>query len=51
MIVITGATGNLGQHVIASLLKSVPAANIIAAVRNPAKAADLAAQGVQVRQA
>ncbi|STQ92829.1 Quinone oxidoreductase 2 [Janthinobacterium lividum] len=51
MIVITGATGNLGQHVIASLLKSVPAANIIAAVRNPAKAADLAARGVQVRQA
>ncbi|KAB8045740.1 NAD(P)H-binding protein [Janthinobacterium rivuli] len=51
MIVITGATGKLGQHVIASLLKSVPAANIIAAVRNPGKAADLAAQGVQVRQA
>ncbi|MGX9777436.1 SDR family oxidoreductase [Janthinobacterium aestuarii] len=51
MIVITGATGNLGQHVITSLLKSVPAANIIAAVRNPAKAADLAARGVQVRQA
>ncbi|MCX7294520.1 NmrA family NAD(P)-binding protein [Janthinobacterium sp.] len=51
MIVITGATGNLGQHVIASLLKSVPAANIIAAVRNPAKAASLAALGVQVRQA
>lgn len=51
MIVITGATGNLGQHVIASLLKSVPAANIIAAVRNPGKAADLAARGVQVRQA
>ena len=51
MIVITGATGNLGQHVIASLLKSVPAVNIIAAVRNPAKAADLAVRGVQVRQA
>lgn len=51
MIVITGATGNLGQHVIASLLTSVPAAHIIAAVRNPAKAAGLAARGVQVRQA
>ena len=51
MIVITGAAGNLGHHVIASLLQSVPAANIIAAVRNPAKAADLAAKGVQVRQA
>ena len=51
MIVITGAAGNLGHHVIASLLQSVPAANIIAAVRTPAKAADLAAKGVQVRQA
>ncbi|MGK5079080.1 SDR family oxidoreductase [Janthinobacterium sp. HLX7-2] len=51
MIVITGATGKLGQHVIASLLQSVPASSIIAAVRNPAKAQDLAAQGVQVRQA
>ncbi|WP_426057414.1 SDR family oxidoreductase [Janthinobacterium sp. PSPC2-1] len=51
MIVITGATGKLGQHVIASLLASVPAANIIAAVRNPAKAANLLALGVQVRQA
>ena len=51
MIVITGATGNLGQHVIARLLETVPASNIIAAVRNPAKAAGLAAKGVQVRQA
>ncbi|MGK5052729.1 NmrA family NAD(P)-binding protein [Janthinobacterium sp. RB2P8] len=51
MIVITGATGNLGQHVIASLLTSVPAASIIAAVRDPARAANLAALGVQVRQA
>lgn len=51
MIVITGATGNLGQHVIASLLKTVAANTIIAAVRNPAKAASLAALGVQVRQA
>lgn len=51
MIVITGATGKLGQHVIASLLTSVPAASIIAAVRNPAKAANLVPLGVQVRQA
>ena len=51
MIVITGATGKLGQHVIASLLTSVPADHIIAAVRNPAKAVNLAALGVQVRQA
>ncbi len=51
MFVITGATGKLGQHVIASLLTSVPADHIIAAVRNPAKAVNLTALGVQVRQA
>jgi len=51
MIVITGATGQLGRLVIASLLKKVPADRIVAAVRNPEKAKDLAALGVQVRQA
>ena len=51
MIVVTGATGQLGRLVIASLLKKTPASNIVAAVRNVEKAKDLAAQGVQVRQA
>ncbi|MGI4790427.1 MAG: SDR family oxidoreductase [Janthinobacterium lividum] len=51
MIAVTGATGKLGRHVIEGLLKKVPAAEIVAAVRNPEKAADLAALGVQVRQA
>jgi NAD(P)H dehydrogenase (quinone) len=52
MIVITGATGQLGRLVLAQLLeRGVPAAQIVAAVRNPAKAADLAARGVQVREA
>jgi len=51
MIVVTAATGQLGRLVIANLLKTTPAAQIIAAVRDPAKAADLAAQGVQVRRA
>lgn len=51
MIVITGATGQLGRLVIQSLLGKVPAAQIVAAVRQPARAADLAALGVQVRQA
>lgn len=51
MIVVTGATGQLGRLVIAALLKTVPAANIVAAVRSPEKAADLAALGVQVRRA
>lgn len=51
MIVVTGATGQLGRLVIASLLKRVPANQIVAAVRTPSKAADLATLGVQVREA
>jgi NAD(P)H dehydrogenase (quinone) len=51
MIAITGATGQLGRLVIQNLLRDLPAAQIVAAVRTPAKAADLAAQGVQVRHA
>lgn len=51
MIVITGATGQLGRLVIQSLLAKLPATQIVAAVRNPARATDLAAQGVQVRKA
>lgn len=48
-ILVTGATGQLGRLVIQSLLKRVAAGTIIAGVRNPAKAADLAALGVEVR--
>ncbi|MFV3368824.1 SDR family oxidoreductase [Pseudomonas sp. NY15435] len=51
MIVITGATGQLGRLVIDSLLKKVPAANLVAAVRDVEKARDIAALGIQVRQA
>ncbi|QLY62631.1 SDR family oxidoreductase [Citrobacter freundii] len=51
MIAITGATGQLGQHVIENLLKTVPASQIVAIVRNPAKAAALSLQGITVRQA
>ena len=51
-IAVTGATGRLGRLVVAALLdRGVPAQNIIAAVRTPEKAADLAAEGVQVRRA
>lgn len=51
-IAITGATGELGRLVVAALLdRGVPAQNIVAAVRTPEKAADLAAGGVQVRHA
>jgi NAD(P)H dehydrogenase (quinone) len=51
MIVVTGATGHLGRLVIDGLLKKVPASKIIAAVRTPEKARDLAERGVQVREA
>lgn len=51
MIVVTGATGQLGRLVIASLLKRIPANQIVAAARTPSKAADLAALGVEVREA
>ncbi|WP_318390837.1 SDR family oxidoreductase [Enterobacter sp.] len=51
MIAITGATGQLGHFVIESLLKTVPASQIVAIVRNPAKADALASLGVVVRQA
>jgi NAD(P)H dehydrogenase (quinone) len=51
MIVVTGATGQLGQLVIEGLLKRVPGAEITAVVRNPAKAAAFATRGVQVRTA
>ncbi len=49
MIVITGATGQLGRQVITALLKKIPANQIVATVRNVEKAQDLAALGVNVR--
>ncbi|HGH3374507.1 TPA: SDR family oxidoreductase [Kluyvera cryocrescens] len=51
MIAITGATGQLGQHVVANLLKTTAADQLVAVVRNPAKAEALSQQGVNVRQA
>ncbi|WP_409421918.1 SDR family oxidoreductase [Pseudaeromonas sp. ZJS20] len=51
MIVVTGASGQLGRLVVEFLLQRLPAGQIVAAVRNPKKVADLAARGVQVRQA
>lgn len=51
MILVTGATGHLGPMIIRSLLKTVPANQIVAAVRNPQKAESLKALGVQVRVA
>ena len=51
MIAITGATGHLGQLTLTELLKTIPASQLVAIVRNPAKAETLAQQGVIVRQA
>lgn len=52
MIVVTGATGQYGHKVIEHLLqRGVPAAQIVAAVRTPAKASGLLTLGVEVRHA
>lgn len=50
MIAITGATGQLGALAVEALLKTVPAKEIVAIVRNPAKADALTQKGVVVRQ-
>ena len=50
-IAVTGATGLLGTLVVNGLLETQPPQSIVAIVRDPAKAALLAAKGVQVRQA
>ncbi|MFE1796084.1 SDR family oxidoreductase [Streptomyces sp. NPDC059517] len=47
-IVVTGATGHLGRHVIEGLLEKVPADQVVAVVRNKEKAAELAARGVRL---
>ncbi|MEW1911847.1 NAD(P)H-binding protein [Kitasatospora sp. NPDC085895] len=51
MIVVTGATGQLGRLVVEGLLERVPAQQVAVAVRSPEKAADWAARGVEVREA
>ncbi|PJE95926.1 NAD(P)-dependent oxidoreductase [Streptomyces carminius] len=52
MIVVTGAAGQLGRLTVEALLElGVPASEVVAAVRSPEKAADLAGRGVQVREA
>ncbi len=51
MIVVTGATGQLGKAVVEALLRRRPASRIVASVRDPAKAAVLAKSGVEVRVA
>ncbi|WP_406290809.1 NAD(P)H-binding protein [Embleya sp. NBC_00896] len=49
MFVVTAATGQLGRLVVEQLLARVPADQVAVVVRDAAKAADLAALGVEVR--
>jgi NAD(P)H dehydrogenase (quinone) len=52
MIAISGATGQLGRLTLDSLLAAgTPATSVAALVRQPAKAADIAARGMHVRTA
>ncbi|MEX5549741.1 SDR family oxidoreductase [Pseudomonas pergaminensis] len=51
MIAVTGATGKLGRLVIDTLLETVNPNEIVALVRDPLRAEDLGAKGVNVRQA
>lgn len=50
MIVVTGATGQLGRLVVEDLLTRVPASRVAVSVRDVDKAKDLAARGVRVRR-
>jgi NAD(P)H dehydrogenase (quinone) len=49
---VTGASGHVGRFAVQHLLaRGVPASDVVAVVRTRGKAADLAARGVQVREA
>jgi NAD(P)H dehydrogenase (quinone) len=52
LLLVTGASGQLGRRVLHHLLNTlhVPARRLVAATRRPESLADLAAQGVTVRQ-
>ncbi|MFF5494714.1 SDR family oxidoreductase [Streptomyces aquilus] len=47
-IVVTGANGHLGRHVIEQLLEKVPADQVTAVVRSAEKGAGFAARGVRI---
>ena len=48
-LLVTGATGGLGSHVVEFLLRRVPAVNIVALARDPTKLRAIAEKGVEVR--
>ena len=49
-ILVTGASGDIGRKTLLHLLKLKPADQLIGLARDPSKAADLAAKGIEVRQ-
>lgn len=49
-ILVTGASGDIGRKTLHHLLKLAPAARLVGLVRDPAKAQDLAALGIELRQ-
>ncbi|MDH7794595.1 MULTISPECIES: SDR family oxidoreductase [unclassified Beijerinckia] len=50
MIIVTGATGQLGSLIVERLLELIPAGQVAASARDPRKAGHLASRGVQVRR-
>ncbi|MBN9686181.1 MULTISPECIES: SDR family oxidoreductase [unclassified Corallococcus] len=50
MIVVTGATGQLGRLIVEKLIARVPVDRVAVSVRDVQKAQDLAARGVRVRR-
>lgn len=50
MIIVTGATGQLGSQIVERLLERVPADQVGVSVRHPGKATSLARRGAQVRR-
>ncbi|MEQ7917700.1 SDR family oxidoreductase [Xanthomonas sp. WHRI 1810A] len=49
-ILVTAASGHLGRKTLQHLLKRRPASDLVGLARNPEKAADLAALGIEIRK-
>jgi NAD(P)H dehydrogenase (quinone) len=49
-ILVTGASGDIGRKTLRHLLEKRPASDLVALVRDPAKAEDLAALGIELRR-
>ena len=49
-ILVTGVTGHLGRGIVEHLLKLKPSSEIAVLARDPAKAVDLSAKGVEMRR-